>query len=66
MEDALMVMKRLETDLPFPQEQVMQHLKYLNRAKNGRMLAEIKTKALSNPDNTYPVDFCATSDLVIN
>ena len=66
MEDAIKVMERLGIDLPTPQQQAMRYLKSLDRAKHGHMLADLKNKALSNPDNTYPVDLCAMCDLATN
>ena len=44
----------------------MRYLKSLDRAKHGHMLADLKNKALSNPDNTYPVDLCGMCDLATN
>ena len=59
MEDAIKAMERLEIDLPSPQQHAIRYLKSLERAKHGHMLADLKNNALSNPDNTYPVDLCA-------
>ena len=64
MEDTIKVMERLAIDLPTSQRQAMGYLKSLNRAKHRHVLADIKNKVLSIPNNTFSVDLRAMCDVV--
>ena len=56
----------LKIDLPSPQQQAMRYLKSQVCKKPGHMLADLKNKVLSNPDNSYPVDLCTICDFATN
>ena len=57
MEDAIKLVKRLEINLPSPQQLAMRYLNSFGRANHRDMLADLKI---------YHVDLCAICDLATN